>query len=255
MQVAIPVTSTGVPGFHGIGDLLFPSHRSAAMNRRSFWLIPAIATLAACSDDPAGPDQSGNTDGRLQVVPGVAPVTAVDVVVDGQKKVLNAAYGVQTAPIALALGAHTVNVVAAGTPVTSGGATVTLKAGDTTRVVVIGTATAMNPVALGDTGATPVPGKGKLRVSHLAANAPPIDVYRTQPDFQQFVTFMTPFNYQQSSPFIESTPGNWVIRVTAKGTNTVLAESGPIRVDALWIRTILLLDAPNGGIKITPLGE
>ena len=54
---------------------------------------------------------------------------------------------------------------------------------------------------------------------------------------------------------IESTPGNWVIRVTAKGTNQVLAESGPIRVDALWIRTVLLLDAPNGGIKITPLGD
>jgi len=145
--------------------------------------------------------------------------------------------------------------VPAGTAPSAGGTTVTLRAGDTTRVVVIGTPSAMNPVALGDTGAIPVPGKGKLRVSHMAANAPPIDVYRTQPDFQTFVTFMTPFPYQSSSPFIESTPGNWVIRVTAKGTQQVLAESGPIRVDALWIRTVLLLDAPNGGIKITPLGD
>jgi hypothetical protein len=226
------------------------------MKRRLFWLIPAFATLAGCSDDPAGPgEQTGNTDGRLQVVPGVAALSAVDVVVDGQKKLLNAQYGVPTAPIALALGAHTVSVVPAGAAATSGGANVTLKAGDTTRVVIVGTATAMTPIALGDTGAAPVPGKGKLRVSHLAANAPPIDVYRTQPDFQQFVTFMTPFNYQQSSPFIESTPGNWVIRVTARGTQQVLAESGPIRVDALWIRTVLILDAPNGGIKITPLGE
>ena len=225
------------------------------MNRRLFGLIPALAAIAACSDDPAGPAAGGNTDGRLQVVPGVAALSAVDVVVDGQKKLLNAAYGVPTAPIALSLGAHTVSVVAAGGAVTSGGANVTLKAGDTTRVVVVGSATAMTPIALGDTGATPVPGKGKLRVSHLAANAPPIDVYRTQPDFQQFVTFMTPFNYQQSSPFIESTPGNWVIRVTARGTQQVLAESGPIRVDALWIRTVLILDAPNGGVKITPLGE
>ena len=90
---------------------------------------------------------------------------------------------------------------------------------------------------------------------HMAANAPPIDVYRTQPDFQSFVTFMTPFPYRASSPFILSDPGNWVIRVTAQGTNQVLAESGPIRVDALWIRTVLLLDAPNGGIRITPLGD
>jgi hypothetical protein len=148
-----------------------------------------------------------------------------------------------------------VKVVRAGTAPTAGGATVTLRAGDTTRVVVIGTPDALNPVTLGDTGAIPVPGKGKLRVSHLAANAPPIDVYRTQPDFQTFVKFMDPFPYKAASPFIESTPGDWVIRVTAKGTNQVLSESGPIRVNELWIRTILLLDAPNGGIKITPLGE
>ena len=226
------------------------------MNVRALCLIPALMVLGACSDDPSAPNNpGGNTDGRLQVVPGVASLAAVDIVVDGQTKLSNAAYGVPTSPIALSLGQHQVKVVPSGTAPTSGGTTVTLRAGDTTRVVVIGTATAMTPIALGDTGAAPVPGKGKLRVSHLAANAPPIDVYRTQPDFQTFVTFMTPFPFQASSPFITSTPGNWVIRVTAQGTSQVLAESAPIRVDALWIRTILLLDAPNGGIKIVPLGE
>jgi hypothetical protein len=226
------------------------------MKARSFWLIPAMVALAACSGDASGPDTSGgNTDGRLQVVPGVAAVTAVDVVVDGQTRLSNVPYGVPSSTMSLSLGQHQVKVVPAGTAPSAGGTSVTLRPGDTTRVVVVGTATAMTPVALGDTGATPVPGKGKLRVSHLAANAPAIDVYRTQPDFAQFVTFMTPFNYNTSTPFIESTPGNWVIRVTARGTQQVLAESAPIRVDALWIRTVLLLDAPNGGIKITPLGE
>ena len=225
------------------------------MNARSFWPVSAILLLAACSDDSTSPGPGGNTDGRLQVIPGVAAVAAVDVVVDGQTKLTNAAYGVPSTPIALSLGQHQVKVVPAGTAPSSGGATVTLRAGDTTRVVVIGTPSALTPVTLGDTGATPVPGKGKLRVSHMAANAPPIDVYRTQPDFATFVKFMDPFPYQSASSFVESTPGNWVVRVTARGTNQVLAESGPIRVDALWIRTVLLLDAPNGGIKITPLGD
>lgn len=225
------------------------------MKARSFWLIPALAAVAACSDDPSGPGPGANTDGRLQVVPGVAALAAVDVVVDGQTKLANVPYGVPSSTIALTLGQHQVKVVPPGTAPSVGGTTVTLRAGDTTRVVVIGTATAMTPIALGDTGAAPVPGKGKLRVSHLAANAPPIDVYRTQPDFQTFVKFMDPFPYQTSSSFIESTPGNWVIRVTPKGSTQVLAESAPIRVDALWVRTVLLLDAPNGGIKITPLGE
>jgi hypothetical protein len=224
------------------------------MNARTFWLLSALIGTTACSDDSTSPP-GGNTDGRLQVIPGVAAVAAVDVIVDGQTKLTNAAYGVPTTPIALSLGTHQVKVVPAGTAPSSGGTTVTLRAGDTTRVVVIGTPTALTPIALGDTGAAPVPGKGKLRVSHLAANAPPIDVYRSQPDFTTFVKLMDPFPYQSSSSFVESTPGNWVIRVTARGTSQVLAESGPIRVDALWVRTILLLDAPNGGIKITPLGE
>ena len=225
------------------------------MKARTFWLIPAVVALAACSDDASGPEQSANTDGRLQVVPGVAALAAVDVIVDGQTKLSNAPYGVPSSTIALSLGQHQVKVVPVGTAASVGGTTVTLRSNDTTRVVVIGTPTAMTPITLGDTGAAPVPGKGKLRVSHLAANAPAIDVYRTQPDFAQFVTFMDPFPFQSSSPFIESTPGNWVIRVTAKGSTQVLAESAPIRVDALWIRTVLLLDAPGGGIKITPLGE
>jgi hypothetical protein len=225
------------------------------MKARSFWLLPALLAAAACSDSTSAPDNTGNTDGRLQVVPGVAAVASVDVVVDGQTRLTNVAYGVQSSAMALSLGQHQVRVVPAGTAPSAGGTTVTLRAGDTTRVVVTGTAAALTPIVLGDTGAAPVPGKGKLRVSHLATNAPAIDVYRTQPDFATFVKFMDPFPFQAASPFIESTPGNWVIRVTAKGTNQVLAESGPIRVDALWIRTVLLLDAPNGGIKITPLGD
>lgn len=225
------------------------------MTARSFWLLAAFVAMAACSDDASGPDTTGNTDGRLQIVPGVAALATVDVVVDGQTRLTSIAYGVPSSPIALSVGQHQVKVVPAGTAASPGGTTVMLKAGDTTRVVVIGTPTAMTPIALGDTGAAPVPGKGKLRVSHLAANAPAIDVYRTQPDFQSFVKLMDPFPFQASSPFIESTPGNWVIRVTAKGTNQVLAESGPIRVDELWIRTVLLLDEPNGGIKITALGD
>ena len=155
----------------------------------------------------------------------------------------------------MSLGQHQVKVVAAGTAPSNGGTTVTLRAGDTTRVVVIGTPDALTPVTLGDTGATPVAGKGKLRVSHLAANAPPIDVYRTQPDFQTFVKFMDPFPYQAASPVHREHAGQLGDPGDGEGNEPGLAESAPIRVDELWIRTVLLLDAPNGGIKITALGD
>ena len=105
------------------------------MNARTLWLLPALLTAAACSDDPSGPTTTGNTDGRLQVVPGVAAVASVDVVVDGQTRLTSVAYGVPSSPIALSLGQHQVKVVPAGTAPSQGGTTVTLRAGDTTRVV------------------------------------------------------------------------------------------------------------------------
>ena len=221
----------------------------------AFRILPALILAVGCSDSPFDPPSGGELEGRLQVVPGVASLAQVDVIVDGQVRLNALAYGQPSAALALAPGQHTLGVRAAGTAGVASGTTVTIRANDTTTVVVIGTATAMNPVALGDTGATPVAGKGKLRVSHLARNAPPIDVYRSQPDFPAFIKTMDPFPYQSSTPFLESTPGNWIIRVTARNSQQVIAESAPIRVDALWVRTVLLLDAPGGGVKITPLGE
>jgi hypothetical protein len=223
--------------------------------QRSFLLLISAAALAACGeDDPAGPGPIA-TDGRLRVVPGVAALPLVDVIVDGQLKLSNVQFGKTSSTIALTLGAHQVKVVPPGTAPSAGGVTVTLKANDTTTVVAIGTAAAPSTVALGDTGANPVAGKGKLRVTHLATNAPAVDVYRSQPDFTTFTKFMDPFPYQASSSFVESTPGNWTIRVTARGTQTVLAERSGIPVNALWVRTALLLDAPNNGVSIVMLGE
>ena len=55
------------------------------MTSRPFWLLAAVLVVAACSDDSTSPTTGGNTDGRLQVIPGVAAVASVDVVVDGQR--------------------------------------------------------------------------------------------------------------------------------------------------------------------------
>src|SRR3954465_1032841 len=98
------------------------------MTSRSLWLPAAVSVVAACSGDSTSPAVGGNTDGRLQIIPGVASLAAIAVVVDGQTRLTNAAYGVPTAPIALSLGQHQVKAVPAGTAATAGGATVTLRA-------------------------------------------------------------------------------------------------------------------------------
>ena len=200
-------------------------------------LLPAIPTVGS------------------QVVPSVAAVASVDVVVDGQTRLTSVAYGVPSSPIALSLGQHQVRVVPTGTAPSAGGTTVDTACGRHHARRHHRHPERVDPRRTRRHWRDSRPGKGKLRVIHLATGAPAIDVYRTQPDFATFVKFMDPFPYGEKTPFMESTPGNWVIRVTTKGTTQVLTESAPIRVDALWIRTVLLLDAPNGGVKITPLGD
>ena len=91
------------------------------MNARSLWLIPALTAAVACSDEASGPDDNGNTDGRLQVVSAVSAVASVDVVVDGQTRLSSVPYGVPSSPIALSLGQHSVKVVPAGTAPSAGG--------------------------------------------------------------------------------------------------------------------------------------
>lgn len=221
------------------------------MKARAFRVFATIA-LAACSDDPSGP---GVTEGRLRLVPGVAAMPLVDIIVDGQLKAQNVAFAKTSNAIALSVGSHQVKVVAPGTAPTAGGTSVTVKANDTTTVVAIGTAAAPNVVILGDTGATPVAGKGKLRVRHLASGTPLVDVYRSQPDATPFTKVMDPFPLDATSSFLESAPGNWSIRVTVKGATTVLAERTDIVVNALWVRTALILDQTGGGVRIALVGE
>ncbi len=112
----------------------------------------------------------------------------------------------------------------------------------------------LGAVALSDTGAAPVAGRGKLRVVHLAAGAPAVDVWRTQPDFPTAVRVMFPFAYRAESAYVQSTPGTWTVFVTAAGQAApVRAASGPIAVAGGEVRTVVLLDAPGGGVRVTVL--
>jgi hypothetical protein len=223
------------------------------MKVRPLFVFAASLALVACGDDdPSGP---GPTQGRLRLVPGIAAMPLVDIIVDGQLKAEDVPFSKTSAAIALPVGAHQVKVVAPGTAPSAGGTNVTVKANDTLTVVAVGTAAAPNVVVLGDTGAAPVAGKGKLRVRHLASGTPDIDVYRSQPDAPTFTKVMDPFPLDATSPFLESTPGNWSIRVTAKGTETVLAERTNIPVNALWVRTALIIDKVGGGVQIALVGE
>lgn len=96
-----------------------------------------------------------------------------------------------------------------------------------------------------DTNAVAVAERSKLRVMHLAPNAPPVDVWRTQPDAATPTRIMTPFGYGATSPYLLSDPGEWNVWVTpADGAvDDTLAQTGPIALGSLEVATVFLLDS------------
>ena len=216
-------------------------------------LLCAMIAVAACGND-GGPPSSFSTE--LRVVQGVRSTPAVDVLVDGSVVLRNLAFGQVSGFVPVPSGTHVVLVRPAGTTGNTGQKTVSWAANIDYTIVAIDSSSIINPIVLTDTGAVPAPGMTKLRVVHFATNAPPIDVWRTQPDYQTLITIMFPFDYRAASPYLQSTPGVWSVVVSSQTLpvppnappDTLLA-TGPISIPANGVRTIVLLDKGGGGLQ------
>lgn len=104
----------------------------------------------------------------------------------------------------------------------------------------------LQAAVLPDTNALAIVGKSKLRVAHLAPDAPRVEIWRTQPDFPDPVRVMTPFEYPDVSPFLMSDPGVWRVWATPLATtasDTILADTGPVDVPGASLVTVALVDS------------
>jgi hypothetical protein len=97
---------------------------------------------------------------------------------------------------------------------------------------------------LPDTNSEPVAGKSKVRVIHVAPAAPPVQAWRTQPDFATPIHVALPFTYGTSSNFVQSDPGEWRVWATpAAGGDSILADTGPFLVVGNALATVFLMDS------------
>jgi len=208
----------------------------------------AAALLAgACSTEPVNtlPD-----DARLAVVN--ARASSVWVMLDGEARALVTEGSALT--FALAGGTYTVELRPSG-----GGIAFTrsLTVSDSGRYVVVAVdSNGSLPVILGDTNATVPSGATKLRVAHMAAGAPAIDIWRTQPDYQTPIRVQFPFNYRDVSPYLQSTPGAWRVLVSSAVAgpgdpmSDTLASTSPIDIADGRSRTVVVVDKPGGGLQL-----
>jgi hypothetical protein len=93
--------------------------------------------------------------------------------------------------------------------------------------------------------ATIVPaGKSKVRVLHLAENAPALDIWRTQPDFPTPVKVVFPFTFN-SAPlsYMQSDAGTWTVWITPESDSSVHIASVTFNVPGGERRTVALVDS------------
>ncbi|HEY2165153.1 MAG TPA: DUF4397 domain-containing protein [Gemmatimonadaceae bacterium] len=217
--------------------------------------IAVLAVVAACGSDSTVPTCCTSGAPSLRVVNAIT--SPVDVLIDGNVAIASLAPGtIGTA--AAPSGSHAL-VLRPTQLAASASRSITTSDGTIATVAVVLTSTGgVQGAVLDDTNSVVPAGATKVRVLHLAPNAGPIQVFRTQPDFPTPVDWQFPFTYQSdptaiSAPFVQSTVGTWEIHVWQTPADSSGWANAPIKIQIPLAsgekKTVMILDKPGGGIR------
>jgi len=215
----------------------------------------ALLALAACGSDAVTTPCCQQGTPSLRVVN--AFPTSVDVLIDGSVAI--SSLGAGTIGMASpASGNHTLVLRPSAGASTS--QSITTTDGSVSTIAAVRNASgAVSSVALDDTNSVVPAGKTKVRVLHFAPNAGVLQVYRTQPDYQQPISWQFPFTYQAnptslSAPFYQSNVGSWEVRVWQTPADSTGWANAPVKVVIPLAsgqkKTVVILDKPGGGVRV-----
>lgn len=215
-----------------------------------------LSIIAACGGDGTTAcctNQNGET--AVRVIN--AFTTPVDVLIDGNVAIAALAAGAIGTAVPSS-GAHT--LVLRPTTGPSASQTITTTTGAISTIAAVRASSgAVSSVALDDTNSIVPSGATKVRVMHFAPNAGTLQVFRTQPDYQQPIAWQFPFNYQPnpdplSAPFFQSTVGTWEVRIWQTPTDASGWANASVKVviplTSGQKKTVLILDKPGGGVRV-----
>ncbi|MDH3496684.1 MAG: DUF4397 domain-containing protein [Gemmatimonadota bacterium] len=226
----------------------------ARLSSRVAWLatVALVILPAACKDQaPAG------SQAYIRVVNASGRLTRLDALVDDAVLAPALATGDASPWLAVTPGTRAVGVRGVGAG-SSTALQVTLDADDSTTVFAVDLGGSTEPRILSDTNAVVPADRTKLRAVHLAPGIAPVDIWRTQPDFSQFITVMFPFDYADVSPYLESTPGTWRLLVSSRRRDAnnlpvledTLLLSEPILIPAGELRTVVITADSAGKLGV-----
>jgi hypothetical protein len=209
----------------------------------------ALAVVSGCGNGNGPPPPQAS---RLHVLHTIRGGPSLTVFVDGAKG-STLAFGDLSRPVYLSPGQHDLVLVPAP-PDTTHSLIVLFNAAEGVDYSVFaidstsGATHTIEPVFVLDTGAVPPTGHGRLRIAGFAPAAPPLDVYRTQPDSTGLIVSARPLNSRAVTRYFDGAPGAWSVVISHAGMPDTLLATGSIPMADGQARTIVVIDSTPGQV-------
>ncbi|HET7551098.1 MAG TPA: DUF4397 domain-containing protein [Gemmatimonadaceae bacterium] len=215
--------------------------------------LAALAIIAvgttACSDDSTSPPQIA----QIRFAHAAAGIEAVDFRVDDADIRTDAAFGDEVSAYGnIASGERDVAARLADGDEDLAIATEDLESGGQYTVVLVNGIDSQGLEVFADTNTAAPEGKTRLRIINAAQQGGEVDVYvtATDADLQNAEPVLTGIAMPEASKYVEVSSGEQRIRFTEAGTQDVLLDIESIDLPDTGVRTVLLIEADEGG---TPL--
>lgn len=233
----------------------------------------ALATLSACNDDddvivppPPPPPPPVVVDATLRVIHAASDAPNVNILLANNAVVENLAYAESSANFSLAPATYNVAVQArlpaSATATVIGPLDLPLAEATNYKVFAVGSvaASTLEPLVVTSPVKALPADSVRLQVVHAASNAPTVDVHVTAPE-QALTAPLATLDFKQSTAAVDVAPGNYRVRITLPGQQTVVFDSGTLELAGgtdlvvAAINNRLSGESPVSLLAVTPDGE
>jgi hypothetical protein len=174
-------------------------------------------------------DASIPTTAQIRVLHGSPDAPAVDVVLNGVRIYGNMPFGTNSPYLTVPVGMNNIRIVAAGAPEDAAvlQADLDLEGGSRTTIVASNVLDMIEANVFTDETTTK-PKRAQLRVAHLSADAPAVDI--AADGSKPKVALLKKVAYQDASGYLPLKAGKYDLDVRKPGKKAVIADLAPVKV-------------------------
>lgn len=227
--------------------------------RRFAAALSVTLVLAACMDEPIGPQQ-GIGDAQLTVLNALALGDQAQLRLDGV--VVNMPPSGTTGSAPIPSGFHRLEVRSLAGSVLASAEFAAPAGGRRSAVLSGATGKTISLLVVSDTASLPPAGAAKVRLVHTVPTAPVFDTYlfRVGQSADSGARFVSPFTFgvgvnPEFPGYAVRSPGDYVVQLTLPGTSQVALQKGPITMGAGQVFSVVLAENAASELELRVVRE